>query len=226
MPKKSLIIIIIVFIISVIGIVFLAWQVWPQQEVTESTQDRIDVSEWKTYRNEEMGFEMRYPNQWEMKQGSVKSGQVVLELSCCQNTAVPLAHIAIVVSLLPSFTDIEEYANYLREKDNEGFNEEFAPTFNIVNIHGVKSIRKTYPMQILGRREIDLYYPLIKKDKIISLNGGYITNYLGTENSDMHIEYVSEEAQSKLYNEIIEMHDSIVILPERIIFPFSDSESW
>lgn len=43
---------------------FLAWQAWPQQEATESAQDRNDVSIWKTYRTRRYGYEIKYPYDW------------------------------------------------------------------------------------------------------------------------------------------------------------------
>ena len=36
---------------------------------TATTTEEIDISDWKTYRNEEYGFEFRYPGDWIRKEG-------------------------------------------------------------------------------------------------------------------------------------------------------------
>jgi len=35
---------------------------------SSSTEEQIDTSNWKTYRNEELGFEIKYPKDWKIKE--------------------------------------------------------------------------------------------------------------------------------------------------------------
>jgi hypothetical protein len=37
-----------------------------EQDLTKASEEKIDTSNWKTYRNEELGFEFRYPGEWEV----------------------------------------------------------------------------------------------------------------------------------------------------------------
>lgn len=68
-----------VILALVIGVCFWVWkneknaarqevqnQEQQQNEQKENEQDVIDMSDWKTYRNEEFGFEVGYPKDWEV----------------------------------------------------------------------------------------------------------------------------------------------------------------
>lgn len=81
MSKKNLIMvtIIILLLIVVIGVFWLGKEKGVQEAVVpkdeqqsqvtqpEPTQEaEVDVSDWKTYRNEEYGFEVKYPSNWEL----------------------------------------------------------------------------------------------------------------------------------------------------------------
>jgi len=46
----------------------------PTQPQATSTQPQIDTSNWKTYRNEEYGFEVKYPGDWEVDSGALPIG--------------------------------------------------------------------------------------------------------------------------------------------------------
>lgn len=38
-----------------------------EQDSTKASEEKIDTSNWKTYRNEELGFEFKYPGEWEVE---------------------------------------------------------------------------------------------------------------------------------------------------------------
>ncbi len=50
------------------------------EQVEESSAEEIDTSDWKTYRNEEFGFEFKYPEEWEIKNYSEEHGHLTLEI--------------------------------------------------------------------------------------------------------------------------------------------------
>lgn len=76
MNKKNIAILISALVIIVGG--FLVWKSNQKVEVgqqgnqeqnqqTENQQGEIDTSEWKTYKDEKYGFEIKYPKNWEIK---------------------------------------------------------------------------------------------------------------------------------------------------------------
>jgi len=47
---------------------------WGNNHVASSTPETIDTSDWKTYRNEEYGFEFKYPEGWNIYSQTFKNG--------------------------------------------------------------------------------------------------------------------------------------------------------
>ncbi len=64
MNKIIKIILILTIIIIIAGLVY--FFVWSKQElVNNELNGAIDTSDWKIYRNDELGFEFQYPNNWD-----------------------------------------------------------------------------------------------------------------------------------------------------------------
>lgn len=83
MPKKSLLTILLIIILTggiAAASVYIGKQLTqpkrgkeeitpehplePQKTVSETTSPEIDISDWNTYRNDEYGFEVKYPRDW------------------------------------------------------------------------------------------------------------------------------------------------------------------
>ncbi len=70
--KKNLIIFIVIIVIA-LGAIWYLQKYNTEPEVVDNTNQNtndtqeIDVSDWQTYRNEELGFEFKYPGDWEHK---------------------------------------------------------------------------------------------------------------------------------------------------------------
>ncbi|MBT4447594.1 MAG: hypothetical protein HOD06_02530 [Candidatus Komeilibacteria bacterium] len=67
--KKNLIILIIIILIILGGYWYFNNQSTEPEIVdnTNTNKDQIDVSDWQAYRNEELGFEFKYPSNWEYR---------------------------------------------------------------------------------------------------------------------------------------------------------------
>jgi hypothetical protein len=74
MFKRKFILILIILLIIFVGISVNQW--WQEKEglIKQSEDNEVSQKEnWKTYRNEEWGFEFRYPDNWEIRVNTFKS---------------------------------------------------------------------------------------------------------------------------------------------------------
>ncbi len=60
-------VLILIIVLAVIAGGVLAWQYWPEG-VEEEEQPADETVDWQTYRNEEYGFEMKYPEDWTVEE--------------------------------------------------------------------------------------------------------------------------------------------------------------
>ena len=93
-PKLKILLLVLIFVFLFSGIGLTAFSVWgnnyrqkvyeetkaglPVHQESKSASQQISESEWKTYRNEEYGFEFKYPNNLSL---SENNSQVVLNHS-------------------------------------------------------------------------------------------------------------------------------------------------
>ena len=65
-PTLLAILIIFVVIAAIVGIIFWLFPDYPENEVVYPQAENVqeETADWQTYRNEEMGFEIKYPSNW------------------------------------------------------------------------------------------------------------------------------------------------------------------
>lgn len=64
MIKKKLLVLVIITVALGGYFVFSKKSAAPAETSIQQVPQEVDASDWKTYRNEEFGFEAKYPNTW------------------------------------------------------------------------------------------------------------------------------------------------------------------
>jgi len=124
----AIIIVLMVFSIS-IGLILLGYIYWPKEEVVLEETEGIDTSNWNTYRNEEYGFEFKYPTDWILEGNRFLSPENV---ALNKNTALPSTYslsVGYVLSQERFLKDMREF-RLKNNLDNEYF---FADYTNLKN---------------------------------------------------------------------------------------------
>jgi len=152
MKKQSTLILAIIVLVLIIAGAYWLWQnnkpqPQPYPHTNQNTQgiqepevitSDIDTSDWQTYKNEELGFEFRYPKTWEYiveESGQIKfyDAQKTHYLEGSETHLVSVS----VRELEASFSFEEWLANWSKSRKNNGGYVKNVKINNIVAIQGI-----------------------------------------------------------------------------------------
>ena len=121
---------------------------------------QIDASDWKTYRNKKYGFEVKYPNDWKVEEGSV---QLATKPQLIFSTRFHPVDIMIRVYKNEQYLPVREwYSVFLEGKE---FSREGKRKATETVIDNLKALEIS--SSVMGDRAIRTYLPL--DDKIIGI---------------------------------------------------------
>ena len=58
-----------IYFFLIIGVVLISFLIFRETKSPAQENSKVDTLGWKTYQNEEYGFELQYPTNWEFRQG-------------------------------------------------------------------------------------------------------------------------------------------------------------
>ena len=158
MTKKLLIILLIIVIGggAVIGGIF-AWRYWQtlKQEVEPAEEEEPGVevpADWKTYRNEEWGFEVKYPENWKLV-SNAPNYQGLPSFETLDFSASPPKVRGARVSIFITQFKKELYKDWREQIREEGLAPTLYTTININNKECLKTTMETKKYNPIGGPE-------------------------------------------------------------------------
>jgi len=151
--------IVILFVVIVIAGGYFAWQYWPKtQPVVDSQQNQTPVDgtvNWKTYRSEQYGFVMKYPQEWTFQEEQKGDSYEILFRDPTNKGSVlyPNGITAVRISTESvSSNSVEEwFSQHFKVGPNRP--KELIPKYSNLNIGQIPAIKFVDPISIGGCEE-------------------------------------------------------------------------
>ena len=145
----SKILIIVVTLVIIAGGV-LTWQYWPEfadkgynWEIKDSVID--EIVDWQTYRNDEWGFEIKYPTGSEF--GEESDGVVFIDTAKELQITIGVASKSEMADIFGNFSTITEAKTNFEKNSEKNYNGTEA---KIITINGQDVLRITIPYESVG----------------------------------------------------------------------------